>query len=86
MLQIAEEAVDALRQMGALRITAEEVDGEVEISIEDATEPAEGDEVVERDGAIVYLDAAAAEVLADEVLGVHAHDDHFHFSFDDQSA
>jgi Fe-S cluster assembly iron-binding protein IscA len=84
MLQIAEEAVDALRQMGALRITAEEVDGEVEISIEDATEPAEGDEVVERDGAIVYLDAAAAEVLADEVLGVHAHDDHFHFSFDDQ--
>jgi Fe-S cluster assembly iron-binding protein IscA len=84
MLQIAETAVDALKKMGALRITAEEVDGEVEISIEDATEPAEGDEVVERDGAIVYLDAAAAEVLADEVLGVHAHDDHFHFSFDDQ--
>jgi Fe-S cluster assembly iron-binding protein IscA len=84
MLQIAETAVDALKKMGALRITAEEVDDEVEISIEDATEPAEGDEVVERDGAIVYLDAAAAEVLADEVLGVHAHDDHFHFSFDDQ--
>jgi len=72
--------------MGALRITAEEVAGEVEISIEDATEPAEGDQVVERDGAIVYLDAAAAEALADEVLGVHSHDDHFHFSFDDQSA
>jgi len=41
---------------------------------------------VERDGAIVYLDPAAAEVLSDEVLGVHSHDDHFHFSFDDQSA
>jgi hypothetical protein len=25
-------------------------------------------------------------VLADQVLGVHAHDDHFHFSFDDQQA
>jgi hypothetical protein len=25
-------------------------------------------------------------VLADQVLGVHAHDDHFHFSFDDQTA
>jgi hypothetical protein len=46
----------------------------------------EGDLVVEREGAIVYLDAAAAEVLADQVLGVHAHDDHFHFSFDDQTA
>ena len=86
MLQIAEDAVAALKQMGRLRITAEEVDGEVEISIEDATEPAEGDQVVERDGAIVYLDAAAAEVLSDEVLGVHSHDDHFHFSFDDQPA
>jgi Fe-S cluster assembly iron-binding protein IscA len=86
MLQIAEEAVEALKQMGALRITAEEVDGEVEISIEDATEPLEGDQIVERDGAIVYLDPAAAEALADEVLGVHSHDDHFHFSFDDQPA
>jgi hypothetical protein len=86
MLQIAEEAVEALKQMGALRITAEEVDGEVEISIEDATEPAEGDQIVEREGAIVYLDPAAAEALADEVLGVHSHDDHFHFSFDDQPA
>ena len=84
MLQIAEEAVEPLKQMGALRITAEEIDGEVEISIEDATEPAEGDQIVERDGAVVYLDAAAAEVLAGEVLGVHSHDDHFHFSFDDQ--
>ncbi len=86
MLEIAEDAVDALKQMGALRITAEDVDGEVEIAIEDATEPAEGDETVERDGAIVYLDRAAAAALADQVLGVHAHDDHFHFSFDDQQA
>jgi hypothetical protein len=86
MLQIADEAVDALKQMGALRITAEDVDGEVEIAIEDATEPADGDETVEREGAIVYLDAAASTALADQVLGVHAHDDHFHFSFDDQAA
>jgi Fe-S cluster assembly iron-binding protein IscA len=86
MLQIADDAVEPLAQIGALRITAEEVDGEVEISIDDATEPAEGDLIVEREGATVYLDAAAAEVLADQVLGVHAHDDHFHFSFDDQTA
>ncbi len=84
MLEIADGAVDALREMGALRITAEDVDGEVEIAIEDATEPVDGDETVERDGATVYLDAAAATALADQVLGVHSHDDHFHFSFDDQ--
>ena len=86
MLEIAEDAVEALKQIGALRITAEELDDEVEISIEDATEPAEGDEIVERDGATVYLDATAAEVLADQVLGAHGHDDHFHFSFEDQPA
>ncbi len=84
MLEIAEDAVDALAGMGALRITATEVDGEVEVAIEDATEPAEGDETVERGDAIVYLDPLAATVLADQILGVHAHDDHFHFSFDDQ--
>jgi hypothetical protein len=78
--------VDALKEMGALRITAEDVDGEVEIAIEDATEPVEGDETVERDGAVVHLDALAATVLADQVLGVHGHDDHFHFSFDDQQS
>ena len=86
MLEIAEDAVAALKEMGALRITAEEVDEEVEIAIEDATEPLDGDETVERDGAVVYLDAAAAAALTDQVLGVHAHDDHFHFSFDDQQA
>jgi Fe-S cluster assembly iron-binding protein IscA len=84
MLQIDDEAVDALRQIGALRITAVEVDGELEIEIEDAEGPVADDLVVERDGVTVYLDRAAAEALDDQVLGVHAHDDHFHFSFDEQ--
>ncbi len=84
MLQISDDAVAALREMGALRITAEEVDGDLEVSIDDATEPEEGDEVVERDGARVFLDALAADALADQVLGVHAHGDHLHFTFDEQ--
>jgi iron-sulfur cluster assembly protein len=84
MLQIDDEAAEALAGIGPLRITAEEVDGEIEIALDEADGPEEGDEVVERDGARVFLDAAAAEVLADQVLGVHAHDDHFHFTFDDQ--
>jgi len=84
MLQIDAEAVAALEQIGTIRITAEEVDGDVEISIDEASEPAAGDEVVESGGARVFLDAAAADVLADQVLGVRAHGDHVHFTFDDQ--
>ncbi len=86
MLQIAENAVDALKEMGALRITAEEVGDELELSIANVDEPAEGDTVVERDGARVFLDAAAVDALDDQVLGVHSHGDHFHFTFDEQEA
>jgi Fe-S cluster assembly iron-binding protein IscA len=86
MLEIHDEAVAALAELGAIRITAEEVDGEVEISIDEATEPVEGDEVIERGEARVFLDLAAAEVLEDQVLGVHSHGDHFHFSFDEQAS
>jgi Fe-S cluster assembly iron-binding protein IscA len=85
MLEIHEDAVEPLKGMGALRITAQEVDDGVDLQIDDATEPLEGDAVVERDGAQVFLDSVAAEVLADQVLGVDAHGDHFHFTFDDQS-
>ena len=85
MLQIDDEAVAALTQIGTIRISAEEVDGEVEISIEEASEPSDGDEVIERGEVRVFLDQAAAEVLDDQILGVHAHDDHFHFSFEEQS-
>ena len=86
MLEISEDALEALRQSGPLRIAAEETDEGVELQIDDAVSPREGDEVVERDGARVFLDPAAADVLADQVLGVHAHGDHFHFTFDDQSS
>jgi Fe-S cluster assembly iron-binding protein IscA len=86
MLQIHDDAVEALGQTGSLRVTAEETEDGVELQIDEATEPHEGDEVVERDGARVFLDAMAAEVLADQVLGVHAHGDHFHFTFEDQQS
>ena len=86
MLQIDDEAAAALEQIGTIRITAEEIDGDVEISIDEAAEPSEGDEVIEHGEVRVFLDPAAAEVLDDQVLGVHAHGDHFHFSFEDQPA
>ena len=86
MLQIDDEAVAALAQIGTIRITADEVDGEVEISIDEASEPSEGDEVIYLGEVRVFLEPAAADVLGDQILGVHAHGDHFHFSFEDQPA
>ena len=35
-------------------------------------------------GVVVFLDPAAAELLADKMLDVHAHGDHVHFSLDEQ--
>ena len=86
MLQIDDDAVEALTQIGTLRITAEETDEGIELQIDEATEPLDGDEVVERGSARVFLAPSAAEVLADQVLGVEAHGDHFHFTFDDQTS
>ena len=86
MMQIDDEAVEALRQLGDLRIRGIEADGEVELEIEEAAKPGADDQLVERDGVKVYLDPVAASALEDQVLGIHAHDDHFHFSFDDQPA
>ena len=84
MLQIAEDAVEAFRQMGSLRIRGVESEGEVELEIEEATEPVVDDQVVERDGVQIFLDPVAASALDDQVIGVDAHEDHFHFTFDDQ--
>jgi Fe-S cluster assembly iron-binding protein IscA len=86
MLQIDGNAVDALKQIGTIRISTEEVDGDVEVTIDEATAPTDGDEVIERDGARVFLAPEAADVLSDQILGVHSHGDHFHFTFEDQTA
>ena len=86
MLQIHDDAVEALTKTGPLRVTAEDTEDGVELQLDEAIGPQEGDAVVERDGARVFLDAAAADVLADQVLGVHAHGDHYHFTFEDQQS
>ncbi len=84
MMQIAAESVAALADLGPLRITGEDVDGEVELEIEPAEAPQDGDEIVDRDGARVFLDPVAAEALADQILGLEGHEDHYHFTFEPQ--
>ena len=73
-------------QTGSLRIRGVETDGEVELEIEEAGEPVADDQVVERDGVRVFLDPMSPEALDDQVISVHAHGDHFHFTFEDQPA
>ena len=85
MLQIDENALDAFKELGSIRISGVEVDGEVELEIEEADAPADDDDqIVERDGAKIFLNRVAALALDDQVINVEAHDDHFHFIFEDQ--
>lgn len=70
---------------GGLRITAaNESNGDTALEFELAKSPADGDEVLEEDGAAVFLDSVAAEVLADKTLDVEEYGDHFHFSLGEQ--
>jgi iron-sulfur cluster assembly protein len=65
---------------GGLRIAAGEETGEgvpLELSIVDEPEPA--DERVEQEGATVYLDANAAELLDDKLLDAQIAEDHVTF-------
>jgi Fe-S cluster assembly iron-binding protein IscA len=94
MLELTETAKDVVREMVAseeapegsgLRIAAEPTgDGEASLSLELAPAPAEGDEVVEADGARVFLEPAAASLLDDLVLDARRHEDHVHFSIEPQ--
>ena len=89
MLAITEPARDAIRDIlheselgpaGGLRIFGSDDEFEFEL----AAEPAEGDEVIRDGGVVVFLDPAAAEILADKILDAHAHGDHVHFALDEQ--
>jgi Fe-S cluster assembly iron-binding protein IscA len=85
MLELSDDAVREIKdiaQGGGLRFVAQEDDDgstSFDPTIEDG--PKEGDVVVERDGAKVFLDALAAEKLADLMLDIEAHGDHVHFDF-----
>jgi len=94
MLVLTEQAAEVIKGIvddsktgpaGGLRISGTaEPDGEAALEFSVAPEPVEGDAVVEANGATVFLDELAAEVLADKTLDVESHDDHFHFSLEDQ--
>ena len=93
MLKITEQAQEAISSMvadggvgegGGLRITGSGSNGETALDFELAEAASDGDSTVAEGGARLFLDETAAAVLADKVLDVHAHGDHFHFSIDEQ--
>jgi|GEM_PF-3231132 len=94
MLALSAQAVDVIRGLvedadlgpdGGLRVSGVSGNGETALDFELAAEPADGDEVLRVDGAVVFMDETAAAVLAGKTLDVHAHGDHFHFSLDERS-
>jgi Fe-S cluster assembly iron-binding protein IscA len=94
MLLLSDQAVQVIREIveegevgpnGGLRISGSGSNGETALDFELAAEPVEGDEVLRKDGAVVFLDETANAVRSDKTLDVHAHGDHFHFSVDEQS-
>ena len=82
--QVIKGIVEEVGPDGGLRITAAGTNGDTALGFDLAPAPGPGDEVVEEDGAKVFLDPAAAEVLADKLLDVEEHGDHFHFSLAEQ--
>jgi iron-sulfur cluster assembly protein len=96
MLELTDQARDAIKGIiddaevgpdGGLRITGEpNGNGEAGLEFAVAGEAEAGDEKVSADGANVFLDEVAAEVLSDKTLDVEAHGDHFHFSLGEQGA
>jgi len=92
VLVLTDQAAEAIRGIVAdaelgpdagLRISGtNEGNGGTALEFELAEAAQEGDEEVREGGAVVFLDAVAASVLAGRTLDVHAHGDHFHFSLD----
>jgi iron-sulfur cluster assembly protein len=85
MLELTDAAVKEIKELagdGGLRFVGHPgEDGAFEFEPSLAAAPEDGDAVVERDGAKVFLDALAAEKLDDQILEVESHGDHVHFNF-----
>lgn len=85
MLELTDNAVKEIKELagnGGLRFVGQPgEEGSFQFDPSLADEPEAGDQVVERDGARVFLDALAAEKLTHQILEVESHDDHVHFNF-----
>ncbi len=91
MLELTQNMIETVSElsqesnMSGLRIFRHEVEEDVGLAAALVAGPIAGDEIVEDGGAFVYLDAPAAEALADKVLDAHIEDGHMRLSVLDRS-
>jgi iron-sulfur cluster assembly protein len=73
-------------ESGGLRIAAEDGDAGVELELSLVVEPEALDETVEQEGATVYLDPGAAQLLDDKLLDAQVAEDHVTFVLREEDA
>jgi iron-sulfur cluster assembly protein len=92
MLTVTSDAIDAIKAIvgpgeGGLRISAmpQSLNGNAPgLVLEPAPAPADEDEVIEAEGAQIYVEDGAMEMLEGKVLDAEDEGDGFHFSVIEQ--
>jgi iron-sulfur cluster assembly protein len=95
MLALTDSAVQAVRDIissspeldetGGLRMVAEPAGTEANLQLSVVPQPAEDDEVIEEEGARVFLEPEAASLLDDKVLDARVEDNRVAFTISEQS-
>ena len=94
MLALTDSAVQAVKgivssaeeapETGGLRVVADRAAGEANFQLSVVALPAEDDEVVEEQGARLFLDPEAASLLEDKVLDARVEQNQVAFTLADQ--
>ncbi|HEU0248628.1 MAG TPA: iron-sulfur cluster biosynthesis family protein [Gaiellaceae bacterium] len=95
MLALTDNAVEAVEQIVSssdvdseirgMRVVAERTGAETYFQLSVVPLPAEDDEVIEEDGARIFLDPEAASLLDDKVLDVSVEQNQLAFTIGNQS-
>jgi iron-sulfur cluster assembly protein len=95
MLTLTDDAVQAVRDIvsssgelaetGGLRMVAERTGIQTSLQLSVVPLPAEDDEVIEEEGARVFLEPEAATLLDDKVLDISVDEDQVAFTIVDQA-
>lgn len=95
MLALTDSAVEAVKDVvssvgevpetGGLRVVAEQVGTQTNLQLSVVPLPAEDDEVIEEQGARVFLEPGAASLLDDKVLDASVEENRVAFTIADQT-
>jgi iron-sulfur cluster assembly protein len=95
LLALTDEAVEAVKNIisssdeasetGGLRLSAERAGAQTSLQLSVVTLPAEDDEVIQEEGARVFLEPEAAALLDDKVLDASIEQDRVEFTIADQA-